>query len=78
MSTSCEFCAFRPGGACHGTKLCYEMALWEETLMKERIAKVCKSTPKSPYQQFTIVDSIMAACLERVQNPKTKSFVEKK
>jgi hypothetical protein len=53
------------------------MALWEETLMKERIAKVCKSTPKFPYQQFTIVDSIMAACLERVQNPKTKSFVEK-
>ena len=62
----CEFCAFRPGYACHGTKLCYEMALWEETLMKERMAKVCKLTPKFPYNQFTIVDSILAACLERV------------
>lgn len=67
MSSQCEFCTFGPGGkyACHGTKLCYDMALWEENLMKERIAKVCTGTPKFPYNKFTIVDSIIAACQER-------------
>ena len=40
--------------------MCDTMAGWNEAVIKERVAKVCKSTLKHPYNKFNIKDSIAA------------------
>ena len=40
--------------------MCDMMAGFNGALIKERLAKVCKSTPKWPYNNFTINDDIIA------------------
>jgi hypothetical protein len=40
--------------------MCDMMAGFNDAVMKERIAKVCKSTPKYPYNKFNINNSVIA------------------
>ena len=65
--SECEWC--NRGDACVPKRgiMCSMAASFNDVLTKERLAKVCRSTPKHPYNKFTIADSVLAMVVEKSQ-----------
>ena len=63
--SECEWCS--RGDTCIPDRgiMCRMAAGFNDALTKERLAKVCKSTPKHPYNTFTVVESVLAIVVEK-------------